>query len=201
MKQVFGFSSELGAGSGQWTHFAPDRGFPVAACFVSCAIRGTVLDCTPVKEHHRTLLAAQGYSELKMFDDALAELAQLPEEARLDPGAMEMKVVILTQAQRWEDALASSLELCRLAPAEPGGFIHAAFCLHGLGRSAEAKETLLNGPPSLEKEPTYHYNLACYECVLGNHREAREYLERSIAMDKKFREFARTDPDLLALHR
>jgi len=150
----------------------------------------------PVKEHQRTLLAAQGYSELKMFDDALAEIASLPEDAQREPGAMELRIVILSQSQRWEEALQASRELCRVLPNEAAGFIHVAFCLHCLGRSAEAKETLLGGPPSLEKEATFHYNLACYECALGNLHIARRYLERSIAMDKKFREFAKTDPDL-----
>ena len=32
--------------------------------------------------HAKTLLAAQGYAELGMFDDALAELDTLPEKAR-----------------------------------------------------------------------------------------------------------------------
>ena len=136
---------------------------------------------------------------LRMFDDALAEIAALPPEAQQIDGVIELRIIILTQAQRWQEALEGSRELCRLRPDSPAGFIHVAFCLHGLGRSAEAKEILLAGPATLQKEPTFHYNLACYECALGNFEEARRYLERSFAMDKKFREFARTDPDLIPL--
>ena len=51
-------------------------------------------------------------------------------------------------------------------------------------------------PPSLLKEPTYHYNLACYEARLGNFAEAHAHLETSFAMDRKFREFAKGDSDL-----
>ncbi len=131
-----------------------------------------------------------------MFDDALAELAAIPAEAWQDPGAEEVRIVILTQARRWSEALAFSRDLCVRLPEAPAGFIHAAFCLHGLGRSAEARDTLLNGPRSLEREPTYHYNLACYECALGNLDSARRWLEQSFALDKMFREFAKTDPDL-----
>ena len=147
-------------------------------------------------DHNRILLASQGYMELGMLDDALAELATLPPEAQREPAAMEMRVLVLTHAKRWQEALEISRELCVVAPEEPGGFIHAAFCLHELGRSAEAKETLIAGPPALMKEATFHYNLACYECALGNLDAAKQHLERSIAMDKKFRDFAKTDPDL-----
>lgn len=152
-------------------------------------------------EHQRTLLAVQGYTELKMFDDALAELATLPSDIQREPGAVELRIVILTQSHRWEEALTSSRELCQTMPNEAAGYIHVAFCLHCLGRSSEAKETLLSGPPSLQKEATFHYNLACYECALGNLDAARQHLERSIAMDKKFREFSKTDPDLEPLRR
>jgi hypothetical protein len=51
----------------------------------------------------------------------------------------------------------------------------------------------------LKAEPTYHYNLACYEAALGNIEQARAHLNVSFAMDKTLKEFARTDPDLKVL--
>ena len=152
-----------------------------------------------IEGHERTLLAAQGYSELSMFDDALAELDSLPEKVAGDAGVVELRAVILIQARRWDLALAASRELCALAPDKTGGFIHSAFCLHEMGETVEARETLLSGPPSLHNEPTYHYNLACYECILGRLDLARAHLERSVQLDKKYREFAKGDPDLAAL--
>lgn len=152
-----------------------------------------------IEGHERTRLAAEGYSELSMFDDALAELNSLPENVAGDASVVELRARILIQAKRWKPALAASRELCALAPEETGGFIHSAFCLHEMGRTEEARETLLGGPPTLHNEPTYHYNLACYECVLGRLDLARAHLERSIQLDKKYREFAKGDPDLAAL--
>ena len=58
---------------------------------------------------------------------------------------------------------------------------------------------LLQGPSTLHQEATYHYNLACYECALGQLALARAHLEKSFEIDKKFREFAKTDPDLKPL--
>ena len=149
--------------------------------------------------HERTLLAAQGYSELSMFDDAIAELDSLPEKTGRNPTVVELRTVILMQAKRWNPALAASRELCRTEPQKTRGFIHAAFCLHELGRTAEARDILLAGPETLHAEPTFHYNLACYECALGHVDLARMHLDKSIELDKKFRDFAKVDPDLAAL--
>ena len=153
-----------------------------------------------IEGHERTLLAAQGYSELGMFDDAISELDSLPEETTGHATVVELRTVILMQAKRWKPALAVSRELCRLEPEKNSGFIHAAFCLHELGRTSEARDALLGGPPTLHAEPTFHYNLACYECALGHLDLARLHLEKSIELDKKMRDFAKTDPDLAPLH-
>jgi predicted Zn-dependent protease len=153
-----------------------------------------------IEGHERTILAAQGYSELSMFDDALAELETLPPETAGHEGVVELRAVILMQARRWKPALEASRVLCVLQPDQSGGYIHVAFCLHELGRTEEAREVLLGGPDRLRAEPTFHYNLACYECVLGHLDLARMHLEKSIQLDKKYRDFAKGDPDLAPLH-
>jgi len=86
--------------------------------------------------------------------------------------------------------------MCRVHPDESSGYIHGAFCLHELGRTLEAKQTLLDGPAGLLDEPVYYYNLACYETVLGNLQQAKVYLRASFRLDKSFRELAKCDPDL-----
>ena len=149
--------------------------------------------------HEKTLLAAQGYTELGMFDDGLAELDTLPDKARRNPAANELRLGILMQARRWKNALTVSRQLTRAVPKKNIGYIHTAFCLHELGKTSEARTVLLDGPATLHSEPTYHYNLACYECHLGNMELARVHLDRSFQLDKKFRDFAKTDPDLQAL--
>ena len=153
-----------------------------------------------IEGHERTILAAQGYSELNMFDDAIAELDTLPEEAARNSTVIELRTVILMQAKRWKPALSASRELCRAEPEKTSGFIHTAFCLHELGRTQEARDVLLTGPDALHSEPTFHYNLACYECALGHLDLARMHLEKSIELDKKMRDFAKSDPDLAPLH-
>jgi tetratricopeptide (TPR) repeat protein len=144
----------------------------------------------------RTLLCAQGYFELGMVAEALEELDSLPPLRQQRSEVLQMRLLIHIRARRWQEALALSETLYHLRPDEALGFIHAAFCLHELGRTAEAKALLLNGPRALLSEPTYHYNLGCYDAALGNLEEAQAHLRVSFKLDKKFRELARTDPDL-----
>ena len=153
-----------------------------------------------IERTRQILLAAQGYCELGMFDDALLELNGLPRSEQERSPAIDMRLAVLMQAKRWKAALPVSRELCRLHPQKNSGYIHAAFCLHEIGNTTEARDILLNGPSSLHVEPTFHYNLACYECTLGNLEVARVHLQKCFELDKKFRDFAKTDPDLAPLH-
>ena len=134
-----------------------------------------------------------------MHDDALAELDALDADWRDRPEALEMRTLVLMQAKRWKKAAKVSQHLCKAAPENGAGWVHLAFCLHEMGYSSEARATLLAGPAALKAEPVFFYNLACYECQLGNLAAARTFLDKSFELDKKYREFARTDPDLAPL--
>lgn len=123
----------------------------------------------------------------------------MPNELRHHPMVVETRLSIFMQARRFKEALPFGQELCRLRPDNAVGFIHAAFCFHELGKTREARELLLSGPPALKTEATYHYNLACYEAKLGNLQSAREHLEASFSMDRKLKDNAREDPDLRIL--
>lgn len=147
----------------------------------------------------RSLLAAQGYIELEMTADALRELDAIPAADQMREEVLQMRLFVFMRAKRWDDALTVCSDLRKHVPECSTGYIHSAFCLHELGRTREAKEMLLGGPASLLREATYYYNLGCYDAVLGNLKEASEYLETSFQMDKKFREIAKYDPDLKVL--
>jgi predicted Zn-dependent protease len=144
----------------------------------------------------QTVRIAEGYSELGMLDDALVQLDQLDAEHQDRLEILRMRVDILLRKQDWKDALQLSLRLCIMNPDQPYGYVHAAFCLHELGQTSEAKQTLLDGPAALLDEPVYYYNLACYDTVLGNLEQAKVYLRASFSLDKSFRELAKNDPDL-----
>jgi predicted Zn-dependent protease len=144
----------------------------------------------------RLIRAAEGFSELGMHDEALAQLDELAEEQQDRVEAIRMRIDILLRKQEWQSALRLSLRMCEIHSKENYGYIHAAFCLHEVGRTLDAKQTLLDGPPGLLDEPVYYYNLACYDAALGNLDQARAYLRASFQLDKSLRELAKKDPDL-----
>jgi tetratricopeptide (TPR) repeat protein len=149
----------------------------------------------------RTLLAAQGYLELGMPGDTLRELDSLPWEEQGNEDVLQLRLFVFMKGHQWDDALGVCDRLREEFPDCGTGFIHSAFCLHELGRTQEAKDMLLGGPAALLREATYHYNLGCYDAVLGNVEEATRHLEASFQIDKKFREIAKGDPDLKAVQK
>lgn len=150
-------------------------------------------------DFERKISAAQGYTELGMLDDALEELDGIEPSMQEGAPVIEMRLLILMRAKRWVDALPLGLKLCSVHPEATAGFVHAAFCLHELGRTVEAREMLLSGPAAMQTEPTFFYNLACYEVALGDTTNALENLEKSFKIDKRYRQFAETDPDLIPI--
>src|ERR1700737_1315838 len=140
--------------------------------------------------------AACGYAELGMTRQSVQELNAIDRVHQNRPEVLQLRLHHLMRAQRWAQALRVSQKLCRAAPECSAGFLHAGFCLHELGKTAEAKQFLLKGPAALLKEPIYYYNMGCYEALLGNMRDAQMHLQTSFQMDSSFRELAKRDPDL-----
>lgn len=131
-----------------------------------------------------------------MTRESIAELNAMDSFSQNRPEVLQLRLHHLMRDKRWSTALRVSQKLCRAAPHCSAGFLHAGFCLHELGKTAQAKALLLRGPAALLKEPIYYYNMGCYEALLGNVKDARVNLETSFEMDETFRELAKKDPDL-----
>ena len=150
--------------------------------------------------YQQRLRAACGYAELGMTSESVAELNGIEEEFQHRPEVLQPRLHHLMRKKQWTRALSVSRKLCRVAPEASAGFLHAGFCLHQIGRTADAKKLLLKGPTALLKEPIYYYNMGCYEVLLGNLKDAETHLRISFEMDASFRELAKKDPDLKPLH-
>jgi tetratricopeptide (TPR) repeat protein len=145
------------------------------------------------------LQAACGYAELGMTRESLAELDAISPRLQNRPEVLQLRLHHLMREKKWTLALRISQKLCRVAPDAGAGFLHAGFCLHQLGKTAEAKNLLITGPIALLKEPIYYYNMGCYEALLGNADKARHHLKISFDMDASFRALAKKDPDLASI--
>jgi predicted Zn-dependent protease len=144
--------------------------------------------------HH--FVAAQGYFELGMLDEAWARLAELSAEERARPISLKLRTQLHIAAKEWRDGMAVCRQLCDVSHDDAAGYIHGAYCLHELGMTEEARELLMEGPEALREEPIFFYNLGCYEARLGEIDSACAWLLRSFQMDDALRRQARRDPDL-----
>ncbi len=154
-----------------------------------------------MEPHDRSILAAQGYLELGMFRDVWRELHGLPADLLSRPDVLEILALSLMGESRWDEALEVARRLREAEPTEPGGFIHEAYCLHELGRTQEALDTLMKGPPTLQQKPVFFYNAACYRARLGDVDGALTLLRKSFEMDSNLRLSARRDPDLASVRK
>ena len=144
-------------------------------------------------------MAAAGYAELDMTRESIAELNAIDDIFQDRPEVLQLRLHNLMRKRKWAQALRVSHKLCRVAPDCSTGYLHAGFCLHELGKTAQAKKLLLRGPVALLNEPIYYYNMGCYDALLGNIRDAQVHLLMSFEMDASFRELAKKDPDLSSL--
>lgn len=145
------------------------------------------------------LRAAAGYAELGMNRESIAELNATDTPSQILPEVLQLRLHHLMREKKWARALTISRKLCQVAPHCSAGFLHAGFCLHELGKTAQAKKLLMKGPATLLREPIYYYNMGCYDALLGNAKSAQVHLLTSFKMDPSFRDIAKKDPDLKAI--
>jgi hypothetical protein len=88
-----------------------------------------------------------------------------------------------------------------LEPEMALGWVHRSFCLHELRRTAEARDNLLRVVDKFSMSATIPYNLACYECQLGNLAQSKKWLQAAFRLGdrKQIKVAALEDPDLKPL--
>jgi predicted Zn-dependent protease len=143
--------------------------------------------------------AASGWLELGMPADALNEIKSLPKEHSEDKIVLELRLAAEMALQDWKHAAETAKLLCMEAVDEPDFFLSAAFCLHELGETDEARKWLLRGPDVLSEMAVFHYNMACYLWTLGEKERAHNHLAQAFEMDESFKESARFDKDLVGI--
>ena len=147
-------------------------------------------------QHH--LRTAEGWLGLGDWQSANDELEEITPQLRAHPGVLQVRWQVYAAARHWALAVEVAGALTRLLPGEAEGWVHRSYALHELKRTTEARDALL---PVLDRFPddaTMRYNLACYECQLGNLPAARDWLERAFALDggSQLKRQSLDDPDL-----
>jgi len=156
-------------------------------------------ELSPPDSHH--LLAAQGWLELGNCVEAQAELDQIAAQFCKLPAVLGLRWHLCAATGKWADAVEIAGTHVQDCPDNPEGWIHRSYALHELKRTAEARDQLLPAAKRFPREVLIRYNLACYECQLGNLKAAMLRLTQALALDRtnQIRRNALGDPDLKPL--
>ncbi len=144
----------------------------------------------------RHLNAAQGFASLGMYQHANAELEEIDPFCRALPEVLEVRLDIYRGSAKWDLMQVVAEKLVQHDPGEPQWAISCAYATRRAVSIEAAKLILMK---ALERHPDdelIHYNLACYQCRLGELSSAKEHLKKALELQPKYRAVALDDPDL-----
>jgi Flp pilus assembly protein TadD len=144
--------------------------------------------------------AALGWLELGNGREAAAELDAVAPALSAHPAVLRLRYEIHAQAGRWDLASAAALTLSQTNPNDPGAWTQLAYATRRKpgGGLPQAKEILAAARQHFPAEMLFAYNLACYECQLGNLPQARALLEEAFKLGNPalLKQMSLNDPDL-----
>jgi hypothetical protein len=147
----------------------------------------------------RHLTAAEGFAELGMYLDANAELEEIDAEVRHVAEVLTVRVSIYAGLEKWELMRTVAGRLAAHDPADAQWAISLAYATRRAQSIEAAKCILLEAVERHPTEPILHYNLACYECQLGDIEVAKARLAHAFDLEPKCRLMALDDDDLAPL--
>ena len=130
-------------------------------------------------QHRHHLAAAQGWLELGNLGEAACELDEIPPKLRVHPDVLDIRWEIYARAGQWDACLDIGIALTELAPKRPHSWCIRATALHRLGRTAEAREVLLQAVDAVGEDWAVFYELARFTCLVGRVPEAKIWLEKA----------------------
>jgi thioredoxin-like negative regulator of GroEL len=122
------------------------------------------------------LNAAEGWLGLENVIEADKELKQITPTMHRHPEVLGVRYEMFAKAECWPKCEEVAEAIVMLEPESTFGWIRRSFALHEQDLTATAREKLLPAVDLFPDDITIRYNLACYECVLGNMSEAKLHL-------------------------
>ena len=147
-------------------------------------------------EFHRHITAASGYLDLGLLDDAANELEEIAFDLKTRPEVIGLRVEIFRAAKRWDAMAMTATQMTRLLPADPKSWLALAFATRRADSLEAARAVLLEAEQRHPDLPLVKFNLACFDCQLGDLASAKQRLSEAFQRDKSLRLAALEDPDL-----
>lgn len=144
-------------------------------------------------QNQKIILAAQGYLEIGMVEDALKELETLPDKEKMSNECLAVYVEIFRETGEWDRMEKIAQLLCQTDKKNVKRWLDCAFARYHLDSVESARATLLAATKRFPNEALVHFQLACCECQLGNIAEAKKHLNESKKLCPICRVLALTD--------
>ena len=135
-------------------------------------------------------------------EEARQELSKISTSNRTNPDVLCVSWKIYSTSGNWELAAETAKAIAEQMPGNELGSVLLAQSLHKLGRTKEARDTLIATAHKFPEKYLIHYDLARYCCALGDLSEAWRWLEKVLEAPGSTEEIillALYDPDLKPL--
>ena len=150
-------------------------------------------------EDQQRIIAAQGFLELGMPLDANAEIEQLAPDLRHLPEVLAVRAGIYRALHKWELMQVVAQRLAQHEPNESQWTVWWAYATRRADSILAARRILAEAVERNECVAIFHYNLACYDCQLGDLDSAKAHLRRAFELRRDYRLKALDDDDLRLL--
>ena len=141
--------------------------------------------------------------ELGNAAEANEELERISPTLRTHPAVLAVRYEVYSRTKQWDAAAEIAGTQVKLTAEDPGAWISLAYATRRKpgGGIPQAREILIQAQPKFPDQSLIPYNLACYECQLGNLTEAWQWLEKAFAIGgtRQMKKMALDDLDLQPL--
>jgi len=137
-----------------------------------------------------------GYMQLGIIEEALIELAMLPDDDQWGKKKRAMQLEMFQQQRKWKEMAEVAHGLRMEFPEDVQWWIADAFATRRSQSIDQAREILLEALVCHYKDATIRFNLACYACQLGSLGECMDFLKEAVKRDERFKVMAMEDEDL-----
>jgi predicted Zn-dependent protease len=139
-----------------------------------------------LEPHDQMLLdAADGWLGFGHVIEAEKELKQITPAMQRHPEVLGIRCKMWAKAESWHSCEKVAQEIIDLEPESTFGWIYRSYALHEQALTGTARMCLLPAMELFPDDITIRYNLACYECVLGNIPGAKKQLAEAFNLALK----------------
>ena len=139
---------------------------------------------------------ADGYMDLKMWAQAQDELNKVSPDDVASIAYRHTRLRLAIENEDWPTSTDLVTSLQKAVPEEPAFWVQHAYVARRAESIHAARTILCDALGKFPQMAVIPFNLACYECQLGELQLAHEYLQAAFELDPSFRDLALRDEDL-----